>query len=236
MRLHGKKLDGVWSLIPAKLSGDEKNWLILRKRDEDGAAASPAKRARRYRPMLATLEKTVPTGEDWTYEVKWDGYRAVAYVARRRGRALSRNDNDLTARFPDVAKAIGKALQDAERGARRRGLRARRGRPRDVLRDAAGQAGHALPLRRLRPARGRRRARRRLAVHRAAQAAPGAARQAEPRRAVLGGLRRRRGALRGREAAALRGDHGEAPAVALPARAPHARLAEDQGERTARSS
>ena len=41
-------------------------------------------------------------------------------------------------------------------------------------------------------------------------------------RAVLGVLRRRRRALRGREAAALRGDHGQAPAVAVPARPPYA--------------
>src|SRR4029450_6210998 len=38
VRLHGKKLDGVWSLVPAHLSGDEKNWLILRKKEEQAAA------------------------------------------------------------------------------------------------------------------------------------------------------------------------------------------------------
>ncbi|HET9673337.1 MAG TPA: DNA ligase D, partial [Gaiellaceae bacterium] len=110
VRLHGKKLDGVWSLIPAKLGGDEKNWLILRKREEDSAAA-PVKRPGRYKAMLATLEKTVPTGEDWAYEVKWDGYRAIAYVAGGEVALVSRNDNDLTARFQDVAKALGKALR-----------------------------------------------------------------------------------------------------------------------------
>ena len=30
------------------------------------------------RPMLATLGTEVPRGKDWTYEVKWDGYRALA--------------------------------------------------------------------------------------------------------------------------------------------------------------
>jgi bifunctional non-homologous end joining protein LigD len=35
VRLHGKRLDGVWALVPAKLSGDPKNWLILRARDPD---------------------------------------------------------------------------------------------------------------------------------------------------------------------------------------------------------
>ena len=51
MRLHGERLEGTWTLVPAHLSGDEKNWLILRKR-EDGAAPSGR---RVYRPMLATL-------------------------------------------------------------------------------------------------------------------------------------------------------------------------------------
>src|SRR5919107_2222947 len=31
-RLHGEKLDGVWALVPARLSGDPKNWLVIRKR------------------------------------------------------------------------------------------------------------------------------------------------------------------------------------------------------------
>jgi bifunctional non-homologous end joining protein LigD len=109
VRLHGKKLDGVWALVPAKLSGDEKNWLLLRKRDEETAA--PAKKPGRYAPMLATLEKHVPKGEGWLYEVKWDGYRALAYVAGGEVGLVSRNGNDLTARFPAVAKAIGKALR-----------------------------------------------------------------------------------------------------------------------------
>ena len=38
VRLHGSKLDGTWALVPAHLSGQEKNWLILRKRDESAPA------------------------------------------------------------------------------------------------------------------------------------------------------------------------------------------------------
>src|SRR3954471_10725901 len=30
VRLHGKRLEGVWALVPAHLSGDEKKWLIVR--------------------------------------------------------------------------------------------------------------------------------------------------------------------------------------------------------------
>src|ERR1044072_6446944 len=39
VRLRGEKLDGLWTLIPAHLYGEEKNWLIVRKR-EDGAKAA----------------------------------------------------------------------------------------------------------------------------------------------------------------------------------------------------
>src|SRR5437764_3288343 len=52
VRLHGKRLEGLWTLVPAHLDGDPKNWLILRKRDE----ARPGPRASgTYSPMLATL-------------------------------------------------------------------------------------------------------------------------------------------------------------------------------------
>src|SRR5918997_6205851 len=48
VRLHGEKLQGVWALVPARLSGEEKNWLLIRKRDD---LAPPPKVAGQYRPM-----------------------------------------------------------------------------------------------------------------------------------------------------------------------------------------
>jgi bifunctional non-homologous end joining protein LigD len=112
VRLHGERLQGVWSLVPAHLSGDEKNWLILRKRDEDGGAAAPRERgSTRYAPMLATLGEDVPRGAGWAFEVKWDGYRAMATVAGGDATLTSRNSNDLTARFSTVAKEVAKALK-----------------------------------------------------------------------------------------------------------------------------
>src|SRR6266508_1358315 len=66
VRLHGKRLRGTWALVPAKLSGDPKNWLIIRKREE-----APRERVE-YRPMLAMLATEIPRGEGWIYEIKWD--------------------------------------------------------------------------------------------------------------------------------------------------------------------
>src|SRR5207248_7693934 len=108
VRLKGERLEGTWSLIPAHLSGDEKNWLIIRKRDEARPAArTPAK----YSPMLATLAEDVPRGAGWEFEVKWDGYRAVATISQGETTLTSRNGNDLTARFEHVAKEIAKAAK-----------------------------------------------------------------------------------------------------------------------------
>ncbi len=112
VRLHGEKLDGLWTLVPAKLGGQEKNWLILRKRDEDAAAArAPRAPSRRYQPMLATLADDLPHGVEWLFEPKWDGYRALAYQRDGEVELRSRRDNDLTERFADVARAIPRAAR-----------------------------------------------------------------------------------------------------------------------------
>jgi bifunctional non-homologous end joining protein LigD len=111
VRLHGKRLQGTWALVPAKLSGDPKNWLLLRKRDET-LQQSVAKGDRAaYAPMLATLSEEVPSGPGWLYEVKWDGYRAIARIAGGDGTLTSRRGNDLTARFASVAKALEGAVR-----------------------------------------------------------------------------------------------------------------------------
>ena len=110
VRLHGSRLEGTWTLIPAHLDGDEKNWLIVRKRDE----SAPATVRNDYRPMLATLSEALPSGDDWVYEVKWDGYRALGYVRGGDARLVSRNGNDLTGRFPELAKALVKAARSPE--------------------------------------------------------------------------------------------------------------------------
>jgi bifunctional non-homologous end joining protein LigD len=109
VRLHGERLNGTWALVPARLSGDEKNWLILRKRDE--TAPAPRRSGRSYLPMLATLTEEVPRGAGWVFEVKWDGYRAIATVAGGEATLTSRNGNDLTPRFANVAKEIAKAVK-----------------------------------------------------------------------------------------------------------------------------
>jgi bifunctional non-homologous end joining protein LigD len=110
VRLHGQKLEGLWTLVPAHLDGKEQNWLMLRKQDDGAAPAGPR---RKYPPMLATLSdpKQIPTGEGWEFEIKWDGYRIVARVAGGEAELRTRKDQDYTERFANVAKELAKALK-----------------------------------------------------------------------------------------------------------------------------
>ncbi|MBE7323806.1 non-homologous end-joining DNA ligase [Nocardioides sp. Y6] len=55
------------------------------------------------RPMLATRGDHVPTGPGWAHEVKWDGMRLVVEVTGTRARLTSRNGNDVTRTFPELA-------------------------------------------------------------------------------------------------------------------------------------
>src|SRR5438105_4438221 len=109
VRLKGERLDGLWTLVPAKLSGDPKNWLLIRKRDGKDSVARP-----RYEPMLATLEREVPRGPGWLHEVKWDGYRAMCRVVGGEATLTSRQGNDLTARFASVGKELAKAVKSPD--------------------------------------------------------------------------------------------------------------------------
>src|SRR3954467_5242539 len=64
-------------------------------------------------PMLARLPTLPKADGRWGYEVKWDGVRAIAYVASGRLRLESRNLNDVTARYPEV-RGIADALDRRE--------------------------------------------------------------------------------------------------------------------------
>src|SRR5213593_1871438 len=57
-------------------------------------------------PMKAKLVEKPPATGDWIYELKFDGIRLIAVRADKKVSLLSRNQNDLSARFPEVAEAV----------------------------------------------------------------------------------------------------------------------------------
>jgi bifunctional non-homologous end joining protein LigD len=56
--------------------------------------------------MLASAATVLPTGAEWSYEVKWDGYRIIAVKDGAHVRLISRNAKDLTRDYPTVVAAI----------------------------------------------------------------------------------------------------------------------------------
>jgi bifunctional non-homologous end joining protein LigD len=54
-------------------------------------------------PMLATSIEKPFDSDEWLYEIKWDGYRSVAFIEEGRLRLVSRNQNEMTALYPELA-------------------------------------------------------------------------------------------------------------------------------------
>ena len=57
---------------------------------------------------LATLVDRPPVGDEWVHEIKFDGYRLLAYVENGSVRLVTRNDNDWTRKFPAIYAAVAK--------------------------------------------------------------------------------------------------------------------------------
>jgi bifunctional non-homologous end joining protein LigD len=72
-------------------------------------------------PMKATLAALPPASEDdrWAYEIKWDGYRTLAFVEDGRTRVQSSSGRDVTVQYPELAGLAagvhaGTAILDGE--------------------------------------------------------------------------------------------------------------------------
>ncbi|MGP4082241.1 non-homologous end-joining DNA ligase [Pseudalkalibacillus sp. R45] len=56
----------------------------------------------RHRPMLPTLSSRLPEGEDWFYEIKYDGFRSLLYIDHTHIDFYSRNLKSLKENFPEI--------------------------------------------------------------------------------------------------------------------------------------
>ena len=75
--------------------GPTKTWL-----------ASPQIKARFIDPMLLLRTNRLPEGADWKYEIKLDGYRAIAFKSGGRVHLRSRNDKDFAGKYAAIVKAL----------------------------------------------------------------------------------------------------------------------------------
>jgi ATP-dependent DNA ligase len=65
-------------------------------------------------PQLARAASVLPLGEEWCYEQKYDGFRAIAFVGADGLRLQSRTGNDLTRYFPELELPAGNYVLDGE--------------------------------------------------------------------------------------------------------------------------
>jgi bifunctional non-homologous end joining protein LigD len=138
--MNGRKLNGGFSLV--RMHGDQSNqWLLIKKNDEYASTSSsviksissnqhipsssskvknslspeanPAKMPSGVKPMLATLVDEPFDDKDWIFEIKWDGYRALAEIHKDRVHLYSRNFQSFDRRFPPLVDDLNSIKVDA---------------------------------------------------------------------------------------------------------------------------
>lgn len=117
--LSGKKLKGEFALVKFKHAGiEEKNWLLIKHKDSvpaqkllsEGLKEKGKKAALPHAvtPMLAKLVEHPFTDPEWVFEIKWDGYRAIAEMQKETVQLYSRNKQDFTGVYPEVVQSLQK--------------------------------------------------------------------------------------------------------------------------------
>ncbi len=97
---NGERLRGRYGLFPIGRDDAKDDWMIHRMDPpEDPDRESMPERVL---PMLARTGGLPPDQGRWSYEIKWDGIRAIGYIQPGRLRLQSRNLNEITAGYPEI--------------------------------------------------------------------------------------------------------------------------------------
>lgn len=140
--MHGKKLQGEFALIKMPHAKEDSAWLLIKKGDsfatekditkEDESVRSHRKvddlgahnklpkladfpkvaKPWTVKPMLCTLVTEPFDREDWLFEIKWDGFRAIGSKHGDKIQLYSRNQLDFTERFTPVVEALHELKHD----------------------------------------------------------------------------------------------------------------------------
>lgn len=133
--LKAKKLNGSFSLV--RLRTDDKSWLLIKGNDKYAKPLSeydvleekpdsvnkPLKKKPKLNlptasmpnkidPQLATLVTMPPETDNWLHELKFDGYRMIAFKNGDNVRLMTRNQNNWTTKFKNIADAVKKLPVD----------------------------------------------------------------------------------------------------------------------------
>ena len=131
--LNGIRLKGKWTLIRLHAKeGEKENWILIKEKDEyamdkDGVAdyVSSVRTGRTMEEIergesktlaknpfqkadaqLAKLADKLPEGSDWLFELKYDGYRILAYIEGNSARLATRSNIDYSKHFSQVAETL----------------------------------------------------------------------------------------------------------------------------------
>lgn len=125
--LHGEKLQGRFTLVKIKAQDEKQNqWLLIKKQDSasEHQAEIPSEKMIKKKsknkdpfptkivPMLAHLAEGPFDKKDWIFEIKWDGYRAIAEIQDQVVKLLSRNFNSFNKMFPELVDALRNIKED----------------------------------------------------------------------------------------------------------------------------
>ena len=106
--LHGKRVEGRYVLFQT----NGKNWMIHRMDPPQDSQRESMWKV--VEPMQAKLEKAIPRdAQNYGFEFKWDGIRAVAFSSGGRVRLQSRSLEDITFRYPEL-REMGIAIGSRE--------------------------------------------------------------------------------------------------------------------------
>lgn len=110
-RLLGKKLKGSYALV--QFGKINKNWLLIK---ENQGKLSPM--PHEVKPMLAKTADAPFSDPDYLYEIKWDGYRAIAEINGKETKIYSRNNQNFTNDYPKITSSLStikhRAIVDGE--------------------------------------------------------------------------------------------------------------------------
>jgi bifunctional non-homologous end joining protein LigD len=113
LELRGRILRGQYHLVRTGERGGKEEWLVFRSGAGPPGPPDPTPRFRELRPMLAASRQEPFDDPAWAFELKWDGYRALALVTSDATELRSRTGREITASYPelgDLRRAI--ALQE----------------------------------------------------------------------------------------------------------------------------
>lgn len=117
VNLFGKKLKGSWALVKMQ----DNNWLIIKENDKIDFSTIPEEKPlhktsktktmkklpfNKLDIQLCTLTNQIPTGKNWLFEIKYDGYRIVSYILNGKARLVTRGNVDYSKKLSFIKQVL----------------------------------------------------------------------------------------------------------------------------------